>query len=312
MKNKRVKKEKVKKAKKVVTEKDLTRRRKKRKRRLAFFNILVLLVAGFLVFYFGWVKPDVEPGEYVVIFSKTSGFEEEIYQPGKFKWMWEGIIPGNVKYYKYKITQKELHLNKESKLPSGDIYSSILTPRPDFTYKIDLKIRYRFNKDKLIEIIKKKNGEIEAIDNMYKEFEDLCTLSIPNYLQSQTNTKEYHEIISRGLDEFSTIIEEHISTLDNSQYFIIDSVNPIYINFPDIDLYNQAKSTYLEVIKITPDKAMESMQEYVNYRIMKDTQIEGMEQLGRLLEEHPVLLEYLKIYSSSEKDFELLNPLLKN
>ncbi|MBN2652128.1 MAG: hypothetical protein JXR63_07075 [Spirochaetales bacterium] len=308
----REKKEKRVKDKKVITEEHLRQRKKRKKRFLAFFNIILLLTVGFLIFFFGWIKPDVEPGDCVVIFSKTSGFESEIYEPGKFRWMWQGIIPKNIKYYKYKIVQREFHLEKQSQLPSGEIYSSILTSKPDFSYKVDIRIRYRLNKEMLVDLVREKNGDVAEIDKIYAEFEQIIESSIPNFLQNKSSDTEYLQIISRGLSELAPMIEQHIATLANSQYFLIDSVIPIAINFPDLELYLQAKETYLKVIKVTPEQAVENMQEYANYRIMKDTQIEGMAQLGKLLQEYPVLLDYLKIYSASERDFELLNPLLKN
>jgi hypothetical protein len=305
------KREKKRKAAKVVTEAHLKKKRRRKKIFLSIFNILLLLTVGFLIFFFGWVHPDVEPGECVVIFTKTSGFEPEVYEPGEFKWMWQGIIPKNRKYYKYKITPEMVHIKAEEKLPSGDVYSTILNTNPDFSYDIELEIYYRLNKERLVQLSESLDGKQENVDELYTQFSNTSKTSLPGFLIKKSADIDF---LKMGITEPEKLGEElklYIAEQEYSSYFSIERVVPIKLNVPDLELYTQARETYLNLIKVSPEEALKNMQNYASYKILKDTQIEGIEKLGKLLNDYPALLKYFEIYANSEKDFEILKPVFE-
>src|SRR6056297_3206225 len=101
--------------------------------KLVLFLILLILIGG-AAFYFGWIQFQLDEHTYGVVFSKTSGYEEEVLRPGEFNWRWEALIPTNMTLHEIEVLPRSVDLEKSGSLPSGSIYAQAVEASTDFKY----------------------------------------------------------------------------------------------------------------------------------------------------------------------------------
>ena len=104
------------------------------------FLLILLLITSGTVFYFGWIR--LPENTQAVVFSSITGYEEKAIKSGSFNWRWQKLIP---KTFKLHVFDNSAHISSvvsEGQLPSGKVYSAILTGNPDFTYRIAFSVNY--------------------------------------------------------------------------------------------------------------------------------------------------------------------------
>ena len=84
---------------------------------------------------------------------------------------------------------------------------------------------------------------------------------------------------------------------------LISSLNDITVtaltlteyNIPDMDLYNEAKRQYLNLVKNKENLIIESESRSVKDNADLERQLELLEKYGELLTKYPILLDYIKL-----------------
>lgn len=276
----------------------------------AVLAAILLLAAAGTVFYFGWVQIELPENTYAVLFSKTSGYDDEILEPGKFIWKWERVLPTNSKLTKFHVETRSSVLDFEGTLPSGEIYGSVIPEKPDFSYKMTFHINYRLIEERLPQLLEEGmigNGDLESF---YKAAE-----------------AEYIKLIRKGCNDFFT---ENL-TIDNTSYgelentllerikssysFIeIRSLIVQYINYPDLELYSRTRDIYNQILDRRKETEIATERWAIESKVNLDTKIEILTRYGELLSKYPILVDYFALDPESQvldisnlKDYNYVN-----
>lgn len=142
--------------------------------------------------------------------------------------------------------------------------------------------------------------------NFWEQFEAQIQAALYSYLTKRSSENEF--VTRLGLD--NTEIEKELS-------LFIETINPNIeviglvvqeIRIPDYDLYQKIKEAVQK--DFTPNLKISSSQKEILQEEVKRAQarnkIEVLTELGKLLTEYPLLVDYLKLYATSEKDLDLL------
>ena len=136
-----------------------------------FANVIVLAIFAAVIFFIGWISFYVKPGKCAVMTTKTGGLYPEPIQYGKFLWRWERLLPTNVSLSQFDLKEHSYVQNVSGTLPSAEIYSAFMTPKPDFSYNITVKTVFSVSPEKIHELVKSKSIENseESLDEYLRQ-----------------------------------------------------------------------------------------------------------------------------------------------
>lgn len=269
---------------------------KKRNHAGSIISFIILLLIGGAVFYFGWVQFELPEHTYAVLFSKTSGYDEEVIQPGQFNWRWERVLPTNSKLIKVKLENHTISLNYEGILPSGELYSSVLPQNPDFSYKIDFSISYLLNKDVLPKLLSEGTINADKTEDFYShiesEFVKIIKKSCTDYFNQNyvINSNSYLDLESIILEKFN----------QRYSYILTRNLTISYINFPDLQLYNKSKDLYYQILDKRKEAEIATEKWVIESKINMDTKLEILSKYGELLSKYPILIDYFSLDPESQ------------
>ena len=132
-----------------------------------FITLLFLIIAGGVVFYFGWIQIQIPAEGYGVFFSKTNGYEDDVIQPGEFVWRWQRLIPTNVTIHVFQPEVKEHTVTVKGELPSGPLYAEFLRGEPDFSWQSEIYTRFTINPESLPSLVKNESITAENLSGYY-------------------------------------------------------------------------------------------------------------------------------------------------
>ncbi len=251
------------------------------------FLLILLLIASGAALYFGWVR--IPENSQAVIFSKITGYEDKAIESGSFHWRWQKLIPKTFKVHIFDLSQHTASVVSEGQLPSGNLYSSILSGNPDFAYRISFSISYTVNSSRLPELFKNGSSYAENPEEWYREKDKIIESEGNKFIASLKK--------SSGTASDSSEIEKKLGD------HLISSLNDITVtaltlneyNIPDMDLYNEAKRQYLNLVKNKENLIIESESRSAKDNADLERQLELLEKYGELLTKYPILLDYIKL-----------------
>ena len=245
-----------------------------------FLTIFILLAAGGAVFYFGWVQFKLDAGEYGVIYTKTSGWEDKTIENGKFTWRWQGLIPTNLTVHVIKPELRSVKLDRTGILPSGKMYGTLLGGNEDFGWTLRAKVTYIFNPDALPALLS--TGKLEGNpDPFYADFEAQLQEIVTRLMakaSSYTNPGQLKDDLS-----------SEISSLDDN--FIVKTIAVTEFQYPDTELYNQAKQLSGTFIQERQKILAEIEELRIRRNDVEETKIESLSKIGKVITDYPKLLE---------------------
>ncbi|MCK4541873.1 MAG: hypothetical protein KAU17_06525 [Spirochaetales bacterium] len=269
--------------------------------------ILFLIVAG-SIFWFGWIRADLEENTYGIVYTKTGGYRDTILKPGIFFWSLEGLIPKNVKVITFPLIPQRFNLSTGGLLPSGDVYGIYLEGNPDFSWTIDLSVTFIIKPDSLLDLVENKGLTRENLDTWYSDFANLClshTLSLINETIYGTSPSDRlsQSLSTPGetpnLFQLNKPVAQHLA----EEFPQVDFIQVLLNNshFPDPELYSEGRKQYFAMLELKKKAAASSMEESAAEQFRESTRLEILQRYGKLLSEYPVLVDYLSL-SSEERD----------
>ena len=208
-------------------------------------TLLFLIIAGGVVFYFGWVQIQIPAEGYAVFFSKTNGYDEDVIEPGKFVWRWQRLIPTNVKMHIFEPEIHEHTVTVEGELPSGALYADFLRGDPDFSWQTKIFIRFTINPESLPELVQNEHVQPEELsayyDSVYEKTESYVYPRVLSYLNKADNSGEITTDVT-GLEE---ILYDALSDSFPSIDFV--DIHIASLEMPDLDLYLKGKRNYQQI-----------------------------------------------------------------
>ncbi len=272
------------------------KRSKKKKKSSFLITILLLLIAGSVLFYFGWVQIKLPEKTYAVFFSKTSGYDKKVIRPGKFSWKIEKILPTNSKLIRIKIENQQSTLSFSGSLPSGDLYSSILPNKPDFSYKIQYSFSYSITPEHLPSLISDRLLDPDNLENWYKSIESKINSDIKKICLDFI--EENSSLFLNGFINLENKITDNISRKYN--FLSINSFTMNLFNFPDLQLYQKARGIYIQIIEKKKETEIASEKLAIELKINLDTELEILSKYGEILSKYPILIEYFALKPESQ------------
>lgn len=252
-------------------------------------SLFLLLIVASVAFYFGWIQFLIPDTGHAVVFSRTSGWEPDVVEPGTFQWRWERLLPTNMTLHIYELESQWVQISTEGSLPSSQVYRTVLEDNPDFSYSVEGSLRFRILPERLPVLSQDDGLRPDSIDAYYEELTERVRAEAQGFITEQIVSGE--QLIPPGLvaDALSDHLSQRFGSLE------ISAVTISSIVAPDFDLYEQARSLYLDVAEADRD-AVSSL---ANERALRRNRSEQMQQAlrsyGELLTEYPVLLEYFEL-----------------
>jgi len=265
-----------------------------------FITLLILIIIGGVIFFFGWVQFAVPPGQYGVLSSKTHGIDPRLVRSGEFRWVWYRLLPTNVKISVFKLEQTRFPITFSSSLPSGDTYISFVgITNADFSWNLHGDIVIKLKPDMLISIAGQHNlGGQEDLDEYMQIIAQDIELAILRELSSgDTDSRRVENIMSGKGDE-------KIEQMIKSRYPEIDEFSLIVhtAKFPNFVLYSQIRLMYEEFLSSQREFISSSFGRRAETHIENQLRFEELERYGDLLTRFPVLLEYLMLEETLNKN----------
>ena len=275
---------------------EIEKPKKKRNKIGNLISLILIIAASGAVFYFGWVQFELPENTYAVLFSKTSGYENQILEPGKFNWKWERLLPTNSKLIKIKVENRSVELDYEGELPSSELYSSVLPQAPDFSYKISFVVNYKLDPASLPSLLE--NGSVNSSD-----LESHFSAIEMDFIKTIKDTSNDFFIENLGLSSNSYLDLENLIQEKLKQRFFYVNIRSLtikYIHFPDLQLYNKTRDIYNIMLDKRKETEIASEKWAIESKVNLDTKIELLSKYGELLTKYPILIDYFSLDPESQ------------
>lgn len=246
-----------------------------------FFGLFIFIIlCGAVVFSVGWLQLWTEKGNNCTIMtSKTSGIYEEPIINGNFNWRWEHLIPSNVVFESFSINRETYSKSYTEKLDGADFYGSLTST--DFSYSVDLSL------------------------NMIAEPDEILKLCENKVIKNDSDLTEYCKGIADGfghklLDELKSNSFENTDMCISKvlrEYAHGIKITSVKINeykFPDMTLYSKAKEMTDQYYELLNKKLDELAEANAAKIVQQKESLSKLEELGQIVEKHPVLTDILK------------------
>ncbi len=257
-----------------------------------FIILSILIIISAVIFYFGWIQLKLEKDTYGVIFTKTGGYHEKVLVSGNFAWSAAALIPKNIEITVIPSTSRTIYLESETQLPSSLLYKNTLVGSADFSYKIHFYISYQLKSEKVVQLVRYNGLSEETLENWYNATEDKIKFITSREIQIFLNNlpvNQNTEIIS--VDNQEKIIKRVQTNFDNINLYDLDIVS---LSVPDYDLYEESKKYYYNLTAVKNNSLQSEMLNTAKQRAENEVKLELLERYGYLLNEFPILIEYIK------------------
>lgn len=247
----------------------------------ALVSLIILILFGVAVFYFGWVQFDVPIGKYGLLLSKTSGIHPELIESGKFLWRWERLLPTNTQLRIFSLDPVSQTDTFSSSLPSAQLYATKLEGNPDFTYTITVESKAKIHPQDLIPLVEQYNlQDQESLEKLIREELHQFNIAITSYLleetQNDTTGLKLQTITTKELVEALQIKEQ-------APWLEIVSTDIRDVKMPDASLYLTAKNAYLNSI----------IEGTGSQEITENNNFTALVNIGEILTKYPALTELM-------------------
>ena len=255
---------------------------------LSFF----ILISG-TIFYFGWIQIKLPENTYGIAFTKSNGYLDKIYEPGKFSWDFRKLIPTNFKLLKFKLSAQQLEIDEQGQLPFGNIYSEYLPGSPDFSYHFRYFLTYEIKLDHFPAMVANFKLDPDQMAQRYKAINASIQLFIADFYKKKSEDSYYSiklfESSNEILNELLPVMSKNFPTLE-----IIEFI-PVEISIPDVELFSKAKEIYLSSLEIENKIISESRLKIAEQEIRDTANFETLKKYGELLNEYPSLIDFFSV-----------------
>jgi hypothetical protein len=276
----------------------------------ALVILIVLLVAGGVVFYFGWVQIHLPADACAVIFTKTGGYDSRVTMPGTFSWRWERLIPGNLTVYRYSLAPYRTQAELRQTLPSAELYSSVLPDKPDFSIHGVADLEFALRPESLPGLLRDQHLYPEGLPEYYRSQAQelgaaLVELTAEPAIGAGTSAAATVPRPAFGPAEAAVRaeLEKRFPQLAIQQLAIRELVRP------DAGLYELARESYRRLVS-SRDRAREAAEsalaaERAREALAREREASSLKSLadyGELLNKYPVLLKAMYVQNLSGKE----------
>lgn len=254
--------------------------------------LLILIFAG-AVFFIGWGQFAVPAGSYGVMVSKTSGISQKTIVPGEFCWFWERLLPTNTSMRIFSIIPVTRTTTISGELPSADIYSPMLEGSPNFSYKFSVQTELMMKSNYLPNFVRRTDAkENEQLQEYLNQQGDLIAQEVIQYILSKSlDNANNLMLLATDTEELKTGINADSKFKDLE----ISNITVKTAQMPDTELYNIAKASYAEFQAKVKQSLAELTKNQSTITANDYLQIERFARWGKILQEYPILIDFLAV-----------------
>lgn len=256
-------------------------------------SMFILIIFAGAIFFIGWGQFAVPAGSYGVMVSKTSGISQKTIVPGEFCWFWERLLPTNTSMRIFSIIPVTRTTTISGELPSADIYSPMLEGSPNFSYKFSVQTELMMKSNYLPNFVRRTDAkENEQLQEYLNQQGDLIAQEVIQY------------ILSKSLDNANNLMllvtdTEELKTGINADSKFkgleISNITVKTAQMPDTELYNIAKASYAEFQAKVKQSLAELTKNQSTITANDYLQIERFARWGKILQEYPILIDFLAV-----------------
>jgi hypothetical protein len=241
---------------------------------------------------------------YGVIFTKTTGYHQQVIKPGTFVWKWERLIPTNFTMHRFTIEPQTIEVSQQGTLPSGEVYAGALEENPDFSYRLEFTLSFELRPEQLPALVEEDALTPENLDQWYegrsqailsvissfvsRRVEELDSVSPP-----QLQPSELEEMLLKELQEDFPMVE-------------FSSITPRHLTLPDFKLYYTAREHYFDLLETRKTTERRTLERSRSWMVSEESKLEVLQKYGELFTEYPGLIRYLAL--KDQKSIENMVP----
>jgi hypothetical protein len=250
-------------------------------------------VAAFLV---GWLQLALEPDTFGVISIRGGGFDPVVVRPRGFTWRWQRLVPKMLVLYRFSLAPRLAELPVSGTLPSGAVYATLVPELPDFGYELHVTVRYRAKPEALPRLAERDGLRPEGLADWYRTADaDLARQVSETALSSEAPDAPgvAADIIAR--------LPGRVPDLE------LLNVAPTVSRMPDRALYARLRSLYFAALDARQDAlvaaagrlaVLEAEAQIDEQKHQQNAAV--LERYGKLLDEHPGLIQFLFLTTSGK------------
>ena len=261
-------------------------------KKFIFWLFFLIIIAG-VVGYFGWIR--VPENNVALGFSTITGYDTAFMESGKLNWRWQKLVPKCYTLKMYQLETQSAEISVAQALPSGDLYASEMTGKPDFSFSVKYAVTYKIKEDSLYGMATSGQLGDEGLDAFYADVKEKIQNAAASLLGEEMSKAMAGSTFSQKAleDGVKAKIGEQLSDVE------IISFDTVEAKFPDIELYKAAKAKYLENQEKKQEMAAQQEKETTDFNAKIDQRIELLKKYGELLTQYPILIEYFKSKNES-------------
>ena len=256
-------------------------------------SMFILLIFAGAIFFIGWGQFAVPAGSYGVMVSKTSGISQKTIVPGEFCWFWERLLPTNTSMRIFSIIPVTRTTTISGELPSADIYSPMLEGSPNFSYKFSVQTELMMKSNYLPNFVRRTDAkENEQLQEYLNQQGDLIAQEVIQYILSKSlDNANNLMLLATDTEELKTGINADSKFKDLE----ISNITVKTAQMPDTELYNIAKASYAEFQAKVKQSLAELTKNQSTITANDYLQIERFARWGKILQEYPILIDFLAV-----------------
>ena len=256
-------------------------------------SMFILIIFAGAVFFIGWGQFAVPAGSYGVMVSKTSGISQKTIVPGEFCWFWERLLPTNTSMRIFSIIPVTRTTTISGELPSADIYSPMLEGSPNFSYKFSVQTELMMKSNYLPNFVRRTDAkENEQLQEYLNQQGDLIAQEVIQYILSKSlDNANNLMLLATDTEELKTGINADSKFKDLE----ISNITVKTAQMPDTELYNIAKASYAEFQAKVKQSLAELAKNQSTITANDYLQIERFARWGKILQEYPILIDFLAV-----------------
>lgn len=256
-------------------------------------SMFILIIFAGAIFFIGWGQFAVPAGSYGVMVSKTSGISQKTIVPGEFCWFWERLLPTNTSMRIFSIIPVTRTTTISGELPSADIYSPMLEGSPNFSYKFSVQTEVMMKSNYLPNFVRRTDAkENEQLQEYLNQQGDLIAQEVIQYILSKSlDNANNLMLLATDTEELKTGINADSKFKDLE----ISNITVKTAQMPDTELYNIAKASYAEFQAKVKQSLAELTKNQSTITANDYLQIERFARWGKILQEYPILIDFLAV-----------------
>ena len=261
-------------------------------KKFIFWLFFLIIIAG-VVGYFGWIR--VPENNVALGFSTITGYDTAFMESGKLNWRWQKLVPKCYTLKMYQLETQSTDVSVAQTLPSGDLYASEMTGKPDFSFAVKYAVTYKIKEDSLYGMATSGDLGDGGLAAFYADVKEKIQNAAASLLGEEMSKAMAGSTFSQKAleDGVKARIGEQLSDIE------IISFDTVEAKFPDIELYKTAKAKYLENQEKKQEIAAQQEKETTDFNAKIDQRIELLKKYGELLTQYPILIEYFKSKNES-------------